>query len=203
MSIPILYYLFPFESYFGNIFFPLIHNYPITFSLLYVLAFSATKQAGGLLFSLAFLTASGIVTKDKIAKSLLVSAIGMAMIFGSIEIRPLQYKILPPYGVVTEAFMPLGSFLLLVGIFLSATSVSKDADLRKKLYRTAESQLSLLKSIGVVQMEKDLIKKYKSMADSTELLETKDDSIYEEENYKEILHDVLNELYSKTKVEKL
>ena len=69
----------------------------------------------------------------------------MALLFGSIEIATLQYKIYPPYGLVTEAIMPLGAYLLLVGIFTSATNIARDAKLRKQFYKSAVSQFNLLK----------------------------------------------------------
>jgi hypothetical protein len=144
-SIPLIYYLVPFQDYFGNVFSPLIINSPIFFGVIYVLVISATKQIGALLFSLSFWTASSLITNKRVRNSLLTSAMGMALILGSIEIATLQYKIYPPYGLVTEAFMPLGAYLLFIGIFTSATNVARDTKLRKEFYKTAQSQLSLLK----------------------------------------------------------
>ena len=110
LFIPLVYYLFPFQGYFGNIFSSLVINSPVAFGIVYVLTFSATKQVGALLFSLAFWTASSLVAKDRVSKSLLISAIGMAILFGSVDIATLQYRLYPPYGLVTEAFMPIGSY---------------------------------------------------------------------------------------------
>jgi len=67
--------------------------------------------------------------------------------------------------------MPLGAYLLLVGIFTSATSVARDAKLRKKFYKSAVSQFSLLKTIGVTQMEKELLKEYKPILARSNALE--------------------------------
>jgi hypothetical protein len=163
--------------------------------MLYVLVFSATKQVGALLFSLAFLTASSLIHDERIRNSLLVSSIGIAMVFGSIEIKPLQYHVFPPYGLVTEAFIPLGAYLLLVGIFTSAKNVSRDAAVRKEIYKKAESQLTLLMSIGVSQMEKELEGQVKSVEKRVNLFETKVEPDMKEEDIRETLHDVLNELY--------
>src|SRR6476620_11211162 len=110
-GIPLIYYLIPFYDYFGSLFSPFILNSPIAFGIIYVLTFSATKQVGALLFSLAFWTASSLVAKDRVSKSLLISAIGMTILFGSIDIATLQYRLYPPFGLVTEAFMPIGSYL--------------------------------------------------------------------------------------------
>ena len=69
--------------------------------------------------------------------------------------------------------MPLGAYLLLVGIFTSATSVARDANLRKEFYKSATSQFNLLKTIGVTQMEKELLNEYKPvLVRSNELKET-------------------------------
>jgi hypothetical protein len=206
MSIPLIYYIFPLQGYFGDVFFSLLQSSPVSYSIIYILIFSATKQVGAVLFSLAFWTASTLVYDNRIRKSLLISSIGMAIIFGTFEISPLQYHVYPPYGLITQAFIPLGTYLLFVGIFTSAKNISRDSELRKEFYKSAASQLALLKAIGVSQMEKELEKQVKSI--EKRLLERTDEPHLEEqhleqENVKEILHDVLNELYySKGKKER-
>ena len=196
-AIPLIYYLVPFQDYFGNVFSPLVLNSPIFFGVAYVLIFSATKQIGALLFSLAFWTASSLVTNKRVRYSLLASAIGIALLFSSVEITTLVYKIYPPYGLVTEAFIPLGAYLLFVGIFTSATNVARDAKLRKEFYKSAMSQFNLLKTIGVTQMEKELLKEYKPvLARSNELSESQYQPL-EQSDVKQIIHDVLQELQAR------
>ena len=206
ISIPLIYYIFPFQNYFGDAFFSLIESSPVSFSIMYILSFSATKQVGALLFSLSFWTAATLVYDKRVRQSLLISSIGMAILFGSLEITPLQYRVFPPYGLITEAFIPLGSYLLFVGIFTSAKHISRDSELRKEFYKSAASQLTLLRTIGVSQMEKEIEKKMKLMEKHYGLSGRMDESHLqehlEEENAKQILHDVLNELYySKAKKE--
>jgi hypothetical protein len=120
----------------------------------------------------------------------------MAILFGTFEISPLQYHVYPPYGFITQAFIPLGAYLLFVGIFTSAKNISRDSELRKEFYKSASSQLSLLKAIGVSQMEKELENQVKFVQKRSRVSErTADNEPHlEEENVKEILHDVLNEL---------
>ncbi len=122
----------------------------------------------------------------------------MAILFGSIEITPLNYKIFP-FGLVTQAFMPLGSYMLFVGIFTSATGVDRDAQLRKEFYKSAKSQLNLLKTIGITQMENELLNEYKPvLARSNDLEETQYQPL-EQSDVKEIIHDVLQELQAREK----
>jgi hypothetical protein len=60
--------------------------------------------------------------------------VGIAIFYGSIAIAPLQFHVYPPYGLITEAFIPLGSYLLFIGIFTSAKHISRDSEVRKELY---------------------------------------------------------------------
>jgi hypothetical protein len=93
-----------------------------------------------------------------------------------------------------------------------------DSELRKEFYNTAMTQLNLLKTFGVTQMEKELIKKYKVIDKGTRSLEEhspfeKDDmkealhgldDDLDKEKAREILHDVLTvltELYSKSRTD--
>jgi len=57
-------------------------------------------------------------------------------------------------SLITEAFLPLGTYLLFVGIFISAKNISRDTEVRKELYNSPCNQLTLLKTIGVSQMKK-------------------------------------------------
>jgi len=162
---------------------------------MYTILFSASKQVGAFLFGLSFLIASTVVPNDSVKKSLLISCIGMVILFSSVEITPLQYKVFPPYGLVTEAFIPLGAFLLLVGIFTSAVNVSQDGELRRDFRKSAIAQLNLLRTIGIAQMEKELVKNFKSIEQRYPNLETTQD--YSEENVKQIVHEVLEEIKQK------
>lgn len=81
---------------------------------------------------------------------------------------------------MTEAFIPLGAYLLFAGIFISAKSISRNAEVRREFYKTAESQLALPKSVGVSQMEKDLEGQVKSIEKRVNLFESKTEPEMEE-----------------------
>lgn len=200
IGIPMAYYLFTFQGYFGNMFSQFALHYPITFGVTYTLFFSATQQIGALLFSLAFLAASSLVTNESVRRSTLVSAIGIAILFGTVDITALQYRVYPPFGFVTEAFMPLGAYLLLVGLNTSAISVARDAKLRKELYKNAKSQINLLKTIGTREMEKELLKDYKSILIRLDELEDVQYQPLKQSDVKELIHDVLNELKARENI---
>jgi hypothetical protein len=194
MALPLIYYVYPFQSYFGDPFLPLLQSFPVSYSITYVLIFSITKQVGALFFSLAFLITSSLIRDERIKKSLLISAIGMAILVGSIEIAPLQYHVYPPFGLVTEAFLPLGAYLLFIGIYFSAKSMSRDAEIRREIYKRAESQLDLLRAIGISEMEKEIIKQVKFLESKIPPPEPEPE-VLSDEKVKVIIRDVLEELY--------
>ena len=85
---------------------------------------------------------------------------------------------------------------LLHEMFLVVRLVYGCSEVRKEFYKSASSQLSLLKSIGVSQMERELEDEVKSMEERISRSKTTADiPQLEEHEAKEILHDVLNELY--------
>ena len=198
LSLPLIYFLFPFTEYFTNVFSSWIITSPIGFVITYVLIFSATKQVGALLFSLVFFTASALVANNRLRKSLLITSIGVVAIFSSIEIVTLQYRIYPPYGLVTEAFIPIGAYMLFIGIFISVKDVSQDIEIRKELYKSAKNQLNLMKMIGTAAMENEFLKKYRDSAKRINIIEEDPRNVETEiEEIREIVRDVLNEV-SKT-----
>ena len=85
--------------------------------------------------------------------------------------------------------------MLLVGIFTSAVNVSQDGELRRDFHRSAMANLNLLRTMGIAQMEKELIKNFKLAEKHDTSLETTQN--YSEENVKQIVHEVLEELKQK------
>ena len=181
--------------------FPILISSPLLYSTMYVLIFSATRQVGAIFFGLTFWFASGLVYDDRIRRSLFVCSIGITILFSSIALSPLRYATYPPYGLITESFLPLGAYMLLVGIFTSAIHISRDGVIRKELYKSAVSQLDLLRSIGTSEMEKEFEGRVKYLEKVHRISEIPERSKLEEEieveNVKKILHEVLEEVHSK------
>ena len=60
----------------------------------------------------------------------------------------------PPFGVATISVLNLASFLMLLGIYNSATLVSANTDLRKSIHKHA-LESKLLNLIGHAEFERD------------------------------------------------
>jgi hypothetical protein len=82
---PLVYFLFPFGTYFINVSDELMANSPVLFSIIYISTLSATKQVGGILFSMVFLTAAALVNRTELRRYLVISAIGISILFGCID----------------------------------------------------------------------------------------------------------------------
>jgi hypothetical protein len=93
--------------------------------------------------------------------------------------------------------MPLGAYAFLAGIFAAATYISQDARLRKEFYKSAFSQLRLFRGIGISEMQRELEKKVQVVSRDTGSLEEDDRWDLKEEDAKQTLTEVLNEVYSK------
>jgi hypothetical protein len=193
ISIPLIYFIFPFEKNVVDIFQSLAISSPVLYGVLNVTIFSATKQIGALFFSLVFLAASTLVTRNEMQKYLLISSIGIAILYGAIEVDTLLFATYPPFGVVTVSFIPMGSYLVFSGIVLTSRLVAHDKELRTEFYKTAISQMKLLSAIGVTEMEREMIRNYKSIEKRVKLPEL-ESTRFEKDNLREALHEMVDEL---------
>lgn len=197
MIAPLVYFLFPFGSYFIDISSELMADSPVLFSIIYISIFSATKQVGGILFSMVFVTAATLVNRTELRKHLIIAAIGISILFGSLGTNSLLYAIYPPFGLITISFLPIAAYLLLNGIYGSARLISEDTELRKKLHKSVENHISLLKTIGMTQMEAELLKKFTPVAGKMETLQEGHELQLEQEDVRLLIRDVLKEIESR------
>ena len=211
MSIPLAYFLTQFQTILLYLFTPIRLTDPIIFGIAYTLVFSASKPIGGILFGISFWIVSRGLSNPQVKKYMIISGYGLLLLFTASQHQILLLNPYPPFGLPTICYVGLASYLILIGVYSSALSVARDKELRMEFYRNAMSQMSLLKTIGVSEMEKQLMERYKSVDKRARSLEKDDrfekDNVKEvlhglvdemdKENAREILHDVLTELYSK------
>ena len=63
----------------------------------------------------------------------------------------------PPFGFATISSYGLGSYLILLGLYLSALSVSQDEQLRNMIKRSTLSESKFLQSIGSSAGEREKV----------------------------------------------
>jgi hypothetical protein len=219
LSTPLVYFLLSYfaQDLFGTILFPLIRSDPILISLALTTIFILSKPIGGIIFGLLFWRISRLVSFNKILREyMIISGFGFLLLFSANQSTLLVLGPYPPFGSITISVLILATYLILIGIYTSATLVSTNIQLRKFIYQlTTDSKfVNLLGEIGVSEMEKDIIKNYKSVEKRTKQWKIKDgrfekDDLREimhdvvddldKENLREIVHDVLTEVYAKSK----
>jgi hypothetical protein len=164
VSIPLIYFLSQFLTLFLNLFAPLIESNPIFYGILFTLIFTLSKPVGGILFGVAFWTAAKSINSSAVRDYLVISAYGFMLLFISNNPIPLLATPYPPFGLATVSFMGLSAYMIHVGIYSSAISVSEDSNLRKSIRKFAIQESKLLDSISVAHMEQEITKRAINMA---------------------------------------
>lgn len=201
VTVPVVYFLIPFLFDELGTIDDLRLEYGRQFNLIYNIFFSPYKQVGGLLFGLAFFMTAIRIKREDLRTQVMISGIGMMLLFGFTVIHGLTYVVSPPFGIVTVSFVSLASYLLFIGIFASSSELAKDALVRKELSRIAGEQVSLLRNIGAAEIEKTLLKKIKPIMEKTTLTEdTNSPYSTNEEDLKEMVKEVISELKASRKI---
>jgi hypothetical protein len=198
VAIPLVYFLSQFLSPLLGLFNPIIELSPVINSILLILIFTLSKPAGGILFGVAFWNMARSVQNYMVKDYMVIAAFGLALLFISNQaVSIVNAPSFPPFGLVTVSFMGLASYLMLVGIYYSAISVSQDVKLRTTIRRFAVDKLGLLHNIGSAELRvklenqmKDVIAKNQTMM----LEETGVQSSLSEQDAKQYLNEIMKEL---------
>jgi hypothetical protein len=198
VALPLVYFLSQFLNPLLGLFDPIIQLSPVINSIILILIFALSKPAGGILFGVAFWSIARNVQSSIVRDYMKIAAYGLALLFISNQaISTVNAPSFPPFGLVTVSFMGLASYLMLVGIYYSAMSVSQDIKLRTTIRRFAIDEVRLLHNIGSAELRvklenqmKDVIMKNQTMM----LEETGVQPSLSEEDAKQYLNEILKEL---------
>ncbi len=98
-----------------------------------------------------------------------ISGWGIFLIFSANQAATQIVGPYPPFGFATITALVIAAFLMLLGIYNSATLVSANNELRKSIYRHAvESRL--LHFIGQAEMENEIEKTVRKISKDKNLL---------------------------------
>jgi hypothetical protein len=159
VSLPLVYFLSQFVISHFNLLVPLIRADPISFTIAITLLFTLALPVGGILFAFAFLNAmKNIPRNSNVRNYIMMVSFGFVLFFVSDQ-TSLLYAHYPPFGLATISFIGLSSYLILLGIYSSATSVAQDIKLRESIRQFTIGQSELLHSIGIAHREIELEKK--------------------------------------------
>ena len=160
---------------------------------------SPYRQIGGLLFGIVFWLAAKDFKRENLRFFMFLAGAGMILIFNATAIHDITYVLAPPFGIITLLFTGLASYFLLIGIYSTSKELARDTVIRSELYRVAEKENSLLKFLGPAETEKDLERRLKPILKKTLSIELEDIELRGNEDYEEMIREVINELAASKK----
>jgi hypothetical protein len=178
LILPLLYFLITyFYQFFLNyILISYFHNDPVSVSIFVGAFLSLSKPIGGLIFAIAFWNMSREISYERNMKMYMVIAgWGIFFIFSANQAATQIVLPYPPFGITTITLLNVASYLMILGIYNSATLVSANNSLRNYIHKHA---LKLLNPIGRAEMEKEIQKSVEKISKDKEITE-----IYREESF--------------------
>ncbi|HZA70354.1 MAG TPA: hypothetical protein VE548_11705 [Nitrososphaeraceae archaeon] len=173
LSIPLVYFIITYfyQYVLGNILNSFLEIDPVSVSIILGAFLALSKPIGGLLFGLVFWNISRIIGYERNIKTyMIISGWGILLIFSSNQAATQIVIPYPPFGLVTITILVVASYLMLLGIYNSATLVSANNELRRTIHRRA-LESKLLGAIGHAEMEKEIQKTVKQISSDKEELE--------------------------------
>jgi hypothetical protein len=117
------------------------------------------STAGGVLFYIGFVVAAKHFRDNLTIKDyLIICGFGFLLFFSAGQ-TTLAFTPYPPFGFATMSFYGLSTYLILLGLYASAISVSEDIELRKSIKKSTLREALFLDSMGTAHMEKELMKR--------------------------------------------
>ena len=195
ISLPLVYYLGTFVDIIG-----LYDPQSDSDSFFFYLYLSLNSTAGGIMFGIAFITIANRIDNQRIKGYMTLAAFGFILLFISNQIS-LVASSYPPFGIATLLYSGLSSYILLIGLYSTAVSLSEHAQLRKSIRNSIDKQHSkLIDHIGMSELQKEIDKRVTPLiqrhAEQMNLQTAIDLSVSEEE-IKQYIKEILNDLHEK------
>jgi hypothetical protein len=168
-----------------------------SFLFYYRVIFTISSTIGGILFCIPYLQ---ITQKFKRAPSVrkyaIISASGLILFFvaGSATVYQTPY---PPFGLATVSLIGLSSYLVLLGIYSLAISVSEDERLRRFTMKTAR-EFQFLRSMGLAEQGQEIENRVTKFKDNL-IEDTGIEPSFNEDDMKQYLYRALEEVRKKKK----
>ena len=180
-----------YQFFLGNLLNSYFQNDPVTVSIIVSAFLSLSKPIGGLIFAIAFWNMSRVIgyeTKMKI--SMVIAGWGIFFIFSANQASTHIIAHYPPFGITTLTIMNVAAYLMVFGIYNSATLVSSNNSLRSYIHQRA---LKLLNPIGRAEMEREIQKTVKIISEDKEIIKISREEPFEfdENELKKYMSDVI------------
>ena len=158
LSIPLVYFVITYfyQYILGSLLSSYLEFDPVSVSIMLGAFLALSKPIGGILFGLVFWNISRIIGYERNIKTyMIISGWGILLIFSSNQAITQIISPYPPFGLVTTTILVSASYLMLIGIYNSATLVSTNNELRRSIHKHA-LESKLLGAIGHAEMEREI-----------------------------------------------
>ena len=146
-------------------------------SVIFMVIISLNSTWGGILFYIAFrLSSKNFESNERFRNYLLMAGFGFMLFFSGSQ-TSLIATVYPPWGAATTSTFGLGTFVVLIGLYLSAKSIAQNEELKETLKKSTLAESKFLHSIGTSAAEREKILMDTALAESKTI---------KEENIKEV-----------------
>ena len=167
VSTPLVFFTSQFFGLLLDIFGPLLRSAPVFYGILLTFIFTFSKLAGAIFFGIGFWTVAKRLKPEVVVRRyMVISAYGLVLLFISYQVNGVVVTSYPPFGIVTISSMGLACYLILIGIYSSAVSLSQDITLRRTIRKFAVKEPKLLDSIASAEVVQDIEKKVMEISSS-------------------------------------
>ena len=131
---------------------------------------------------------------------MVISGIGFLSLLVSYGAQALVTAPFPPLGLLSGSYFGLASYLIFIGLYSSAVSISQDAKLRATIRRSVESELRFLGNIGEAEMDYRIINKVLTTSKKLSIVMPEETGVWSslsDEEIKEYIEEVLVETQKK------
>jgi hypothetical protein len=151
----------------------------------------------GILIGIGFYSVGRAISQNTDVRNyMFVAAFGFVIFINAAQATVIQTNY-PPFSLLNVSFVGLSSFLILLGVYNSAISVSRDAMLRKFIRKSVVEKANFLESIGTSQMQQEIENNVMTIAkDKMEDSSEKSNMVssLSDDELRDYIHDVINEV---------
>jgi hypothetical protein len=163
----------------------------------YNLLKNTVTTAGGLMFGFAFFVLSRTITHTQLKNSVVMSGVGLILLFGANATSLIIMTTYPPWGVLSTTFLIVGSYSLIIGLDSAGLYIATDSSLRRIIQNSPRMNYDILRSFGHTKVEEIVTRKVDSISKQV-YQEIKSDNLFrlssEPTNVREYVDEVLKEV---------
>ncbi len=160
---------------------------------------SLSTISAGILFAVSMWVVVRRMNDKTVKNFMITTACGFVLFYitnsASVTVSPF-----PPFGLAALSFLPLSTFLILIGIYCSALTLSQNISLRNSIRTMAAKDANLLLNLGMSQMDsqiKKMVSKFRDKIKQEEEFMTQKTGIetdLQSEEIEDYVKTVLNEI---------